>query len=289
MRAAGDPELKVYGIFGYPLGHTVSPAIQNGAFDCCHLKSIYFAFERPPARFRFLMRNLKLLLLDGFNVTVPFKETVIPFLDQLSPEAKAVGAVNTVKKEKNRWIGYNTDVHGFLAGLKEARFKAKGKSVLILGAGGSARAVAYALAKSGVRKVVIANRTKTRSRSLIQKLRKSFPKADWTNAGLKGKVLKQVLSKTDLLVNATKIGLKKNDPLLIPRNFFPKRKILVYDLIYKPRETRLLNVAKKMGHRVINGETMLLHQGAKAFEIWTGRRAPVHEMRKALHDALRAR
>src|SRR5262245_35944341 len=127
MRTTGDPDLKIYGIFGYPLGHTASPAIQNRAFDVHKLKSFYFAFERPPARFRFLMRNLKAFLLDGFNVTVPFKGTVIPYLDQLSPEAKAVRAVNTVKKEKNVWAGYNTDIYGFLAGLKEAKFNPKGK------------------------------------------------------------------------------------------------------------------------------------------------------------------
>src|SRR3989338_6041780 len=115
MHRTGDPELKVYGIFGYPLGHTVSPAIQNCAFDYHKLKSIYFAFERPPARFRFLMRNLKSLLLDGFNVTVPFKEVVIPYLDRLSRAAKLIGAVNTVKKEGGLWVGYNTDVDGFLA------------------------------------------------------------------------------------------------------------------------------------------------------------------------------
>src|SRR3990167_2851930 len=137
MRAAGDPELKVYGIFGWPLGHTVSPVFQNRAFDYYHLKSIYFAFERPPSRFRFLMRHLKSFMLDGFNVTVPYKETVIAYLDRLSPEARIIGSVNTVKKEGNRWADYNTDLHGFLAGLREAKFRASGKSGMVLGAGGS--------------------------------------------------------------------------------------------------------------------------------------------------------
>jgi shikimate 5-dehydrogenase len=115
MRASGDPDLKVYGIFGFPLGHTASPAIQNRAFEACGLKSFYFAFERKPGRFRFLMRNLRSLLLDGFNVTVPFKETVIPYLDVLSPDARAIGAVNTVVKKGRRWIGRNTEWVGFLA------------------------------------------------------------------------------------------------------------------------------------------------------------------------------
>ena len=303
MRAVGDPELKIYGIFGFPLGHTASPAIQNCAFDYYKLKSFYFAFERPPARFRFLMRNLKSLLLEGFNVTVPFKETVIPYLDRLSPEAKAVGAVNTVKKEKGKWVGYNTDVHGFLAGLKEAKFNLKGKAALILGAGGSACAVAYALSRSGVRRILVANRTRSRAESLVRKLEHVIPRLDrgiqqldsrfrgndkisFKVLSLRENDLKAVLSEVDLLINATKVGLSKNDGLLVPTKAFPKRKILVYDLIYKPAQTKLLRTARILGHKVINGEAMLLHQGAKAFEIWTGKPAPIHIMRKVLHDAI---
>jgi len=286
MRAAGDSELKVYGIFGYPLGHTVSPAIQNCAFDYYRLKSVYFAFERSPARFRFLMRNLKSLLVDGFNVTIPFKEFVIPYLDRLKPQAKNIGAVNTVKKEKDRWTGYNTDVHGFLAGLDEAHFKSKGKAAVILGAGGSARAASFALAERGIGRVAIANRTPSRAKRLASRFRQLFPKIRWEYSGLRGNHFGRVLSQTDLIVNATGVGLKKTDPPLIPKKSFPKRRILVYDLIYRPRRTALLNLADRLGHRILNGETMLLHQGAKAFEIWTGKPAPIRAMKKALQDAL---
>lgn len=278
----------MYGIFGYPLGHTVSPAIQNRAFDCYELKSIYFAFERPPARFRFLMRNLKSLLLDGFNVTVPFKEIVIPYLDRLSPEAEAVGAVNTVKKEKNRWVGYNTDLDGFRAGLSAVHFKPRAKSAVVLGAGGSARAASFALARSGMRQITIANRTRSRAQNLVNRFRTIFPKTEWTVTGLSGKKLGEVLSQTDLLVNATQVGLKKNDRPLIPEKLFPRHKILVYDLIYKPRRTELLRRARALGHRILNGETMLLYQGVKAFELWTSKRAPIRQMGKALHDAVRS-
>ena len=288
MHRAGDPELRVYGIFGYPLAHTISPAIQNCAFDHHKLKSIYFAFERLPARFRFLMRNLKSLLLDGFNVTVPFKEVVIPYLDRLSRAAKLIGAVNTVKKEGGHWVGYNTDVDGFLAGLKEARFKPRGKSAVVLGSGGSARAVSFALASGGIREVSIVNRTPSRGRNLVQKFRKLFSKVKWQVFHFHGKEFKQVLSQTDLIVNATQVGLKKGDPVLIPSNFFPKRRVLVYDLIYKPHKTRLLQLARHLGHRTINGETMLLHQGAKAFQIWTGKSAPIQNMKRAFCDALRS-
>ena len=286
MRARDNSELKVYGIFGNPLAHTFSPAIQNCAFDFYGLKAIYFAFERSPDRFRYLMRHIRSLVLSGFNITVPFKETVIPYLDRLNSEARVVGAVNTVKKEKNRWVGYNTDVYGFLAGLKKAHFKAKNKSVVVLGAGGSARAVLFALGRAGAEKLTVANRTLSRAGKLVRKFRKMFPRIKWNAVNLKGSQLKAFLPEADLLVNTTKAGLKAQDPLLVSKSFFPKRKILVYDLIYKPSETKLMKTAKRLGHRVINGETMLLFQGAKAFEIWTGRRAPINQMRKALHDAL---
>ena len=195
---------------------------------------------------------------------------------------------------------------------------------MILGAGGSARAVVYALAKSGVRRAFIANRTRSRAESLVRWLQrvipakagiqqldspalseknvKFFPKsAPRMGASVKPgndkKVslgvlslsesdLKRVLSQVDLLVNATKVGLSRKDALLIPSSAFPKKKILVYDLIYKPAQTKLLKTAHKLGHKIINGETMLLHQGAKAFEIWTGKTAPIREMRKALKDAV---
>ena len=288
MRVAGDRGLKIYGILGYTLGHTVSPAIQNCAFDHYKLRAVYFAFERPPARFRFLMRNLKSLLLDGFNITVPYKETVIPYLDRLSPAAKALGAVNAVKKRGRLWVGYNTDVDGVLAGLREVLFKPKGKSAVILGAGGSARAVGFALAKSGVRQITVANRTRLRAQGLVRNLRNLFPQVSWAQMALSGKSFEQALLQTDLLVNATKVGLKKNDRSLISWKLFPKRKILVYDLIYNPSMTQLLQLARRLGHQIVNGETMLLYQGARAFEIWTAKSAPISKMRKTLHDAIRA-
>lgn len=286
MRAAGDPDLKIYGIFGYPLGHSVSPAIQNCALDDYGLKSIYFAFECPPARFRYLMRHLKSLVLDGFNVTVPYKEEVIGYLNRLSPEAKILGAVNTVKKQGKIWIGYNTDLYGFLKSLRETGFHAKNRCAVILGAGGSARAVVYGLAKSGVRKIAIFNRTIGRAKHVVSQFKKKFPKVNWAIYPIDQRKLKEVLSNSDLLVNTTKVGLKPSDPLLVSRSVFPNQKILVYDLIYKPKQTKLLKLASSLGHKTMNGEAMLLHQGARAFELWTGKRAPIRDMKKALDHAL---
>lgn len=286
MRAKGDPNLNLYGIFGTPLSHSISPAIQNAALDHYKLKAIYFRFERPPARFHFLMRNIRTLLLNGFNVTVPYKEAIVRYLDCLSPEAKNLGAVNTVKKQGSRWIGYNTDVYGFMRSLRESGFQAKNKRVVILGAGGSARAVAFALAQAGIQNLTVMNRTVSRAKQVVKEMKRKFPKINGTVSELNSVQLKRNLSETDLLVNATQVGLKPSDPLLVPKSVFPDKKIWVYDLIYKPQKTKLLKLASRLGHRTINGESMLLYQGAKAFEIWTGRMAPLREMKKALHDAL---
>jgi shikimate dehydrogenase len=285
-RAKGDSQLKLYGIFGHPLAHTISPAIQNRAFDVCGLKSLYFPFERTPARFRFLMRNLKTLLLDGFNVTVPFKETVIPFLGHLTPEARQIGSVNTVKKEGKRWVGHNTDLWGFESGLAERRFNPRDKSVVVLGAGGSARTVVFSLAKKRARTIVIANRTKSRAVRLLRALQYQFPNVSLSATSLRDGKFRQAVSNSDLIVNATKVGLRRRDPLLVPKQLLPKKRALVYDLIYNPRETKLLRVARKCGHHVQNGETMLVEQGAKAFEIWTRQKPPIIQMKRAFRDAL---
>ncbi|MBI4358528.1 MAG: shikimate dehydrogenase [Candidatus Omnitrophica bacterium] len=295
MRVTGDPELKVYGIFGYPLGHTVSPAIQNCAFDYHKLKSIYFAFERSPHRFRYLMQNLRSLMLDGFNVTVPYKRTVIPYLDRLSPEAQAVAAVNTVKKKNGRWVGYNTDCYGFLTSLrKEGRFNPRGKRVLLLGAGGAARAVAYGLGQSGAKEVRVINREKFRERreNLVKQFKKMFPRTKFEGFSLNGSNLERGLKDVQLVVDATSTSKGDSNRRLIPVDLIPKvregRRLLFFDLVYY--KTRpFLKDAKRKGHQVLDGKGMLVYQGAKAFEVWTGKRAPIREMRQALHDALHSR
>ncbi len=289
MRISGDREIKLYGLFGFPLSHTVSPAIQNRALEFHKLKAFYFAFERSEVEFRFLMRHLSSLLLDGFNVTVPYKEKAIPFLDRLHPSARQIGAVNTVKKERKSWVGYNTDFEGFLCGLHQARFNPKGKRVVLLGAGGAARAVCFALAFKQAGQITVFDQFPKKTAELTRHYKERFSKVVWQAPVYSKENLKQALHQADLLINATPIGLHEKDPLLVEPKWFPARKIVVYDLIYKPRLTKLLKIARRLGHRTVNGETMLLMQGARAFEIWTGRRAPVREMRKALCDALSGR
>lgn len=286
MRAPGESDLKIYGLFGYPLAHTVSPAMQDAALDFYGMKAIYFAFEKSAEKFQYLMKHLKSLQLEGFNVTVPFKEIVIPYLDRLDSMARKIGAVNTVKKQGKKWIGFNTDYQGFLEGLKKARFHAKGKNAVILGAGGASRAVCFGLAHAGIRRLTILDVIEKKAVDIVRSYRKFYPAVEWKVQPMKDEFLEPALKEADLLVNATPIGLHENDPLIVSKAFFPKKRILVYDLIYKPRETPLLKLAKKLGHSVVNGETMLVMQGAKAFEIWTNKKAPVEVMRKAMENAL---
>lgn len=276
--------IKVYGLFGYPLRHSLSAEMHNAAFRTLGIPAIYLPFERNPKQFLKLVRSKRRMILDGFNLTIPHKESILPYLNKIDPAAKLVGAVNTVKRDGNHWTGYNTDVFGFLAGLKEAKFHPRGKKAVILGAGGAARSVIVALAKSGIREIVIINRTSKRGKSLAREFKKKFPKIIFRNV-VWG--LKLELENSNILVNATSIGLKSKDRSLIRKSDFPKRKILVYDLIYHMSKTPLLKLASRLGHKIKNGETMLLMQGARACEIWTGKKAPLNVMRKALQDAIR--
>lgn len=276
------PAFGLYGIFGFPLGYTLSPVMQEAAFRALGLKAFYLPFEVRWEEFRRLMRERSRLLLDGFNVTVPYKEEVLRYLDGLSPSARAIGAVNTVVRKGRRWIGFNTDEIGFGTSLqKEGKFEPRAKQVLILGAGGSARAVAYALARRGARRIVIENRTPSRAKKIVLRYRKLFPKVEWEIAKIgKGAVPES----TDLVVNVTSVGLRPRDPSLASPAGFPEKTLFV-DLIYNPRETRFLRLARESGHRTLNGLGMLVYQGAEAFRLWTGRKAPVKMMLQVMRQA----
>lgn len=251
------------------------------------MDALYIPFEVEPRAFKTVMQGLKFLPFSGLNVTIPYKEEIIPFLDALSPEARAIGAVNTVQFGK-KLIGHNTDCYGFVTSLKnDLNFSLKEKSVLLLGAGGAARACIYGMAHEGARTICIAEVDQAKAKKLVRHFQKIFPKVQFITIRSQEEDFKIIMNEIDLLVNATPMGLKKEDPLLIPARCFPKKKIAVYDLIYNPKETKLLQVAKKKGCSVSNGAGMLVHQGARAFQIWTGKKAPVEDMRRALLSALK--
>lgn len=298
-----NEDFRLYGIFGFPLGHTLSPAMQERAARALGLKAFYLPFEVGRKDFLRLMQRLPDLVLDGFNVTVPYKEEVLHWLNRVEPSARAMGAVNTVVRRGKRWMGFNTDVTGFLASLEKGeKFRIRGKKVLILGAGGSARAVAYGLAKRGAKVITIANRTKSRADKIVKRFRCFFPKVKFEAASLvpclppacrrgkdrAGRGARASGNDTvdiDLVVNATSVGLRQSDPALVQPAVFPKRTLFM-DLIYNPAQTRLLRLARRSGHRTMNGAGMLLYQGAEAFRLWTGKAAPVAVMRQEIGKIL---
>jgi shikimate dehydrogenase len=262
--------------------------MQETAFRALGIKAFYLPFEVSRTEMIRLMKRRKKLLLDGFNVTVPYKELVLRHLDGASPEARAIGAVNTVVRRGRRWLGFNTDASGFVAALtQERKFSPRGKKVLILGAGGSARAVAYGLARAGVRSIMLANRTPARARKIASDFRRLFPRIEFAGVSLAGIPSGRGREKIGLVVNATSVGLKSKDRPLVNGKEFPNRKSLFVDLIYRPAETKFLKSARRSGHRTLNGLGMLAYQGAAAFELWTGRRAPLEVMRRALKERLR--
>ncbi len=275
----------VYGIIGYPVKHSLSPLMQTAAFRELSLDAVYVPFEVKPEELKEAVSGLKALSVKGFNITVPHKERVIEHLDFLSEDAEFLGAVNTVKEEEGKLIGYNTDGEGFIRSLKEEGVEVEGKKVLMFGAGGAAKAVGYALLKAGAKFLNVVNRNFQRAKALGELLGK---RGNVLIYPLKENTVEVLLKEADVIVNTTSVGMKEGDPYLFDYSKIPKG-ITVVDIIYNPPETPLLKAAKEKGCKVINGLGMLVHQGAVAFEIWTGKRAPISKMKKVLKEELYGR
>lgn len=273
------------GILGYPLGYSLSPAIQQAAFDHLGIDARYEAWAVPPERLGEKVESLRAPDVLGANVTVPHKEAVIPLLDSLDAWSRTVGAVNTIVNRGGTLRGYNTDSDGFVRGLRDASFKASGARALLLGAGGAARGVALALVKLGVASVSIANRTLQRAERLAKELQgrvlqvKALP--------LEGGVLRQTALESDLIVNCTTLGMRHTpeEGVAVLTAESIAATAVAYDLVYNPLETPFLREAKKAGARTVNGLTMLVHQGAASFALWMGREAPVEVMMAAARRA----
>ncbi len=272
----------VYGIFGYPVKHSLSPLMQNAAFRELGIDAVYVPFEVPPESLKEAVDGVRALGIKGLNVTVPHKERIVEFLDYLSDDAEILSAVNTVKNENGRLTGYNTDAEGFLRSLLEEGVDLEGKRALMFGAGGAARAVGYALLKGGVKFLNIVNRNFPRAKAVGELLGK---RGNVLVYPLKESTVDILLKDIDLIVNTTSVGMKPEDPVLFDYSKIPEG-ITVIDIIYNPPETPLLKSARKKGCKTVNGLGMLVHQGAVAFEIWTGEKAPVETMRAVLKREL---
>ncbi len=287
-------KLKLFAVLGYPLKHSLSPVMHEAGFERLKLFSHrYLALELNPNSFKKFINSKKSLLLDGFNLTIPHKQTVIAYLDKITPEAKMIGAVNVVFRRGKRWVGDNTDAYGFIKSLRmEVNWRSKGKTALIFGAGGAARACVQALCKDRIRQIIILNRTFSKAHELTIFFRKNFPKIKFQALPLKAGKTRQLLKDADLVVNTTSLGLKKSDAAVLEiKDFLQPRAIkgkgIAVDLIYNPSVTPFLRNARRAGWKAVNGAGMLLYQGAKSFELWTGKKAPVKEMKKALQSALK--
>ncbi|WP_456391904.1 shikimate dehydrogenase [Persephonella sp.] len=281
MRPDINGQTAVYGIIGYPVKHSKSPQFQTAAFVSLGINAVYLPFQVRPEDLKKAVEGIKALSIKGFNVTVPHKEEIIPLLDELSEEVKYIGACNTVINLDGYLKGFNTDADGFIQGLKEILPEVHDKKFLIIGAGGASRAVIYGLIKEGVQSIHLANRTAGRIHRIIQDFStlNRFVYRIIHPLGLDE--IESVLPEIDVIVNTTSVGLKDEDPHLFDYSKIEKRHTVV-DIIYK--KTPLLEAAEKKGCLWQDGLPMLLYQGAKAFEIWTGKEPPVEVMRRALTE-----
>ena len=281
------------GIIGYPIRHSISPVFQQAALDHHSLDVTYRAWEVTPEGLGGFISKLRQADALGINVTVPHKEAVIPYLDEVDGWAADAGAVNTIHKDGDALVGHNTDGTGFIRALEgEAGFAPRGRRVLIIGAGGSARAVALALARSGVASITIANRTLRRAGDLAHAVsglgtspgQGPMPEVRAVSLDEIG----EAASSGDLIVNCTTLGMRHGPAeagTALKADHIPPG-ALVYDLVYNPPDTPLLMEARKAGAATLGGLAMLVYQGAAAFEYWTGLEAPVDVMMKAARSAL---
>ena len=278
---------KTLGIFGYPISHTLSPAMHNAVIKALGLDMVYLPFEVKPSNLKEAINGIKSLGIIGVNITIPHKESVIRFLDDISEEARLVGAVNTIVYKDRKLVGYNTDGSGYMASLKEELgFNPKSKRIIIIGAGGAARGILAALATQKPKSITVANRTLSRAVSLIKAFKGKFRDTRFEAINLDDNMLKMSFNSVDLLINTTSVGMKQGKALKIPLETLPKIAI-VSDIIYNPLETLLLKKAKKLGLTTHGGLGMLVHQGARSFKLWTGMDAPMNVMRKAALKALK--
>ena len=273
-------------VIGDPIAHSLSPQIQNAALKQAGLKLKYQAVRVGLLSLKSFVKGAEKSYL-GFNVTIPHKVAILPLMDRLAFEAKAIGAVNTVLIKDGQLVGFNTDGAGYLMSLQnDAGFRPRGKHVTLLGAGGAARAIAMALGLDRVKSLSIANRTLDHAKDLVRDLKKRLPQLAINACPLDGKDFEAALKRTDLLVNTTSVGLGGTRFPDFPW-FSLKNRAVVSDIVYRPLHTHFLKTAKKAGHAIHSGEGMLIYQGALAFEIWTGVKPDTALMRRVMLKELK--
>jgi shikimate dehydrogenase len=270
---------------GQPVAENPTGAMQEAAFAAAGLNWRYLTVEVPPAKLKDAILGMRAFGMQGANLTIPHKVAVLQYLDEIAPDAAVIGAVNTIRRDGENLIGENTDGKGFLRGVREkGGVDPKGKRVAVLGAGGAARAIVTELALAGAADVVVVNRSARRGEEMVRDL------ADRTRAAIRfqpwtGRF--EVTADTDILVNATSIGLYPDVNSAPPVEWRAvRRELLVCDAVFNPPETGFLRAARERGLPTVDGLTMLVFQGVIGFELWTGRKAPEDVMTRALREAL---
>ncbi len=264
--------MDIYGIIGWPVSHSLSPAMHNAAFSALGIKAVYGFLPVAPKDLRVAIEGLRALGIKGVSVTVPHKEGVMEYLDEIDDTAREIGAVNTIINQNGHLFGTNTDWLGAKKALEDITTLLD-KKVVVIGAGGAARAIVYALIKSGA-EVVIYNRTLSRARDLAKKF------------GVKALSIDELPQAVgDILIQTTSVGLHNNNKTLVPREILSGFKV-VMDIVYVPLDTRLLREAHEIGCKTINGLKMLVYQGVEQFRLWTGKVPPIELMEKAALERL---
>ncbi|MDR0533693.1 MAG: shikimate dehydrogenase [Verrucomicrobiales bacterium] len=284
---------KLFGVIGFPVQHSLSPIMHAAAFEKLGLKAQYVPVEIPPEKLRETVALMAKKPFAGWNCTLPHKIELAKLVDELAESAQKLGGVNTVLNDNGRLVGFNTDGEGWVRAIREEfSLDVRDLRILILGAGGAGQALAKQAALERCEKLVLVNRTEEKVRELASSLAPYFDTQKLMGADARLKVvpwdetlIAKELDQIDLLVNATSIGLKASDAAVLPARILQPH-LCVYDTIYRPAKTRLLAAAEEAGARGANGLSMLLHQGALSFEIWTGQSAPLMAMRQALKKAV---
>jgi shikimate dehydrogenase len=278
VQPAINAATRLCAVLGAPIRHSASPAMHNAAFAALGLDWRYLAFEVDSKNLRAAIAGAKAMGFAGLNLTVPHKLLAIEMMDALDESAKIWGAINTIRFDEKGATGFNTDADGLANSLREdLGIELHGAKVLLLGAGGAGRTAALKLASENVAELFLVNRTPSKAGEIANEIKKRFPSVKVVVGFPKADV--------DLILNATSLGLKTDHVSpLDGKRFSLKQTRAVYDMIYRPAETALLKAAKAAGCQTANGLGMLLHQGVKAFEIWTGKPAPLDVMRRALEQ-----
>jgi shikimate dehydrogenase len=278
--------MKHYAVIGHPIGHSLSPLMHNTAFKLLGLDCQYEMLDIEPASLKQEIERFRDQKWGGFNVTVPHKETIIPFLNEIVPEARAIGAVNTVVNHNKKLIGYNTDVIGVERSLRADRTNIEGKMCTIMGSGGVARSITYVLAHNiNVKTITFSALFPEQARTIIKSIGNTnvqFNVIHCTDAALE-----PAIKDSTLIINATAVGMYPHvldSPL--PNKHWLSNKHIVFDLIYRPLTTRLQRDAQAVGAKTIDGLGMFIHQGAAAFQLWTGIEMPLEQIRQVLEDKL---